>query len=527
MRQPGRAHRRSWRLLGAGAVVAVQAVPSARNGTAEGSRRRALRQLKVAHFGGGPEGPGCPATAEPALNHELHGTEAAIVARVQARNAGKLHQAADARGTAVARGDSSRGKPNSTFAGQDPLEVALAQLLDDRPRVGVTSVLPTAPLVDSYPTGLHHLEILPGPGVPKSIFGRLDRRPYLLYVPESYFGEEHIPLWIHAPGTDVAMETVYTHNAYLGHRCTIAMVILSGLWHRMSVSLHAQGSHDPWPDDVAYTRAVLQEVMQRVRVDPRRVRCMGFSRGGRFCSRLASELSGFVSAIAAVSGIRFPEPNNATRPVPVIALHGLRDVVNPFKGGNPPYWGESVMVSVQKWASFNSCMRHVRYMMKADVEVIKYTDCRENADVILIKLLNAGHEWPPLGTINARVAILQFFSDHLGPDECHTVTEDDERYRQCAGQIAWAKRVGIVRHPRLYGGLTSSSGSKDIQLVLRRQVYADCPEPCRDEASSAGLWAEQLPSAQLPASPAPSSGYDCRGSWRRWAWLPRWRSLGR
>jgi len=210
----------------------------------------------------------------------------------------------------------------------------------------------------------------------------------------------------------------------------------------------------------------------------RRVRCVGFSRGARFCSRLASELSIFISAIAAVSGIRFPEPNNSTRPMPIIAFHGLKDSINPFWGIGPAYWGESVPLSVLKWARFNGCKSRQDVRFRTNVVVIKYSDCTDNAEVVLYKLMEGDHEWPDTNVICARELILEFFAKHVADTGCHTVTKHDTRYRHCYQHTNWARTEGISQHPGLYGNLTNESSFAEFQAMLHRKVYSNCPNPC-------------------------------------------------
>merc|ERR1712062_337379 len=115
------------------------------------------------------------------------------------------------------------------------------------------------------------------------------------------------------------------------------------------------------------------------------------SRGGRFCSMLASEL-GVVAAVSVVSGIRFPKPNLARRPVSILSIHGSGDAVNPYKGGGPPYWGpDSVPEAVTKWAIYNECRERRDSNLNAGVVVTKYSDCQNNTDVMLYTVLGAPH----------------------------------------------------------------------------------------------------------------------------------------
>ncbi|KAJ1616736.1 hypothetical protein T492DRAFT_527490 [Pavlovales sp. CCMP2436] len=82
-------------------------------------------------------------------------------------------------------------------------------------------------------------------------------------------------------------------------------------------------------------------------LDASRVYATGISRGGRFASRLASEMSDIIAAVGIVSGIRYPTPNNATRPVPIIAFHGTADPINPVSSACPfcPFFGVGLLMS--------------------------------------------------------------------------------------------------------------------------------------------------------------------------------------
>jgi hypothetical protein len=140
---------------------------------------------------------------------------------------------------------------------------------------------------------------------------------------------------------------------------------------------------------------------------------------------LASQLSDRIAAVAPVGGIRFPEPNNATRPVPIIAFHGTEDPVNPYGGhGNPEYWDDPVDVAVAKWVRFNRCTRNETRRLSSHVVAERHSDCAGDADVVLVRVEGGGHVWPGsrfnwdagLGhvthQINASAMLGQFFAEH-------------------------------------------------------------------------------------------------------------------
>merc|ERR1719183_716085 len=156
-------------------------------------------------------------------------------------------------------------------------------------------------------------------------------------------------------------------------------------------------SDTPCPDDVAYTKAVLHVVDGLINIDPRRIYCVGFSRGARFCSRLASELSNFLAAVAVFGGVRYPWPNNASHPVPVLAVHGLLDGTNPFAGGGESYWGGSVTAAVEDWARFNGCRESPeRSKLKGgDIGLSRHSQCIGNSTVDFYAIKEGLHCMPP------------------------------------------------------------------------------------------------------------------------------------
>lgn len=236
-----------------------------------------------------------------------------------------------------------------------------------------------------------------------------------------------MPIVLLGPGTDQAPQVTFEISGFaaLAASKRFAVAVLVGLGDNLNVEQFLRSDHAR-PDDVAYTEAVVSEVGRHVCIDRSRVFCTGYSRGGRFCSRLASELSGLVRAIAPVSGVRFPMPNNATRPMPILAIHGTLDPINPYNGkGNPRYWTVPVPVAVSQWAAFNKCKGVERYSLSSHVAMERHTGCAEGAEVVLATMLGGGHTWPgsrysfkpqlfgpKIVDISASELMWQFFMDH-------------------------------------------------------------------------------------------------------------------
>jgi len=333
------------------------------------------------------------------------------------------------------------------------------------------------PATESLPLGLSSVQLSQG-GM---------QRRYLAYVPTSYRPEVNVPLWILAHGSDDSPEIFLSMSNMhrMAEKHAFAFAALEGINGDFNVGRGANAENPSGPDDVGYTMAVMQQVTKNLNVDMQRIRCAGFSRGARFCSRLASELSNFITGVAVVSGVRYPMPNNATRPMPLIAFHGTEDAVNPYKGGGSEYWGGSVDDAVQRWAAFNGCKTQRWKRLGSQVLESRHSDCRNNADVILVQITGGGHTWPgsmynfaDLGYVTHEIAaekvMRDFFLARPVEPRCHTAVEGES----CYVAVTWAMQLGLVQHPDWYVGLTKDSSFEDFQRHMRRSISADCAEPC-------------------------------------------------
>lgn len=96
-------------------------------------------------------------------------------------------------------------------------------------------------------------------------------------------------------------------------------------------------------DDVGFTRALVERLVRRRRVDRRRVFATGISNGGQMALRLALEAPDLVRAVAPVAA-SLPAGNNMDcqtlgRPVSVLVMNGTQDPMNPWAGGPVALYG--------------------------------------------------------------------------------------------------------------------------------------------------------------------------------------------
>jgi polyhydroxybutyrate depolymerase len=167
-------------------------------------------------------------------------------------------------------------------------------------------------------------------------------------------------------------------------------------------------------DDVAFTRALLDDLATVASVDPDRVYATGLSNGGIMAHYLASELSERIAAIAPVGGPLMMDAPHAKRAVPVMHFHGTADEFAPFQGG----YGKgslgrkgvtdfrSVEHTIQSWVKANGCTPEPNVEPLPDktgdgmrVTRKTWSSGRDGSEVVLIEIEGGGHTWPGMEPI--------------------------------------------------------------------------------------------------------------------------------
>jgi polyhydroxybutyrate depolymerase len=115
---------------------------------------------------------------------------------------------------------------------------------------------------------------------------------------------------------------------------------------------------------------------------------------------LSCTLSDRIAAVGMVSAGLDPGWNWCTddRPVPVIAFHGTADPVCLYNGGWSKLAGgtfPSVPGFMANWSRRNRCGPNpIESTIAANVTRLQYTDCADNAGVVLYTIKGEGHQWP-------------------------------------------------------------------------------------------------------------------------------------
>ena len=190
-------------------------------------------------------------------------------------------------------------------------------------------------------------------------------------------------------------------------------------------------------DDVAFIRALIDELASRYSIDRKRVYITGMSNGAIMSYRLACELSDRIVAIAPVAG-NFPAKLTCApgTPVSVLAINGTEDPLVPYGGGQVSRNRGVVLSAADSTAMFAKRAGCGAVHAAEDepdrapddgtrVHHQTYDSCPAPLAIELVTVTGGGHTWPggpqylPKAAIgvasrdfDASERIWQFFADH-------------------------------------------------------------------------------------------------------------------
>ncbi len=227
-----------------------------------------------------------------------------------------------------------------------------------------------------------------------------EKRQYLLYVPASYDRAKPTPLVIsmHAAAMWPAQQMNLSHWNRLADEDGFIVVYPSG--SRMPRIWHVDRSAG-LIRDVRFISELIDTLEAVYNIDTARIYANGFSLGGGMVFVLSCALSDRIAAVGMVAAAQTLPWSWCTdhRAVPMIAFHGTADLV-PYQGGPSPdpfnpLTFPAVRDRTANWARRNLCgPKPVESVVAVDVTRLEYTDCAEDAAVVLYTILGGGHTWP-------------------------------------------------------------------------------------------------------------------------------------
>jgi polyhydroxybutyrate depolymerase len=258
-----------------------------------------------------------------------------------------------------------------------------------------------------------------------------EKRDYLVYVPRSYDRSRPTPLVIsmHGAGLWGAAQRETSQWNNLADKQRFIVVYPSGVGGKGVRVWRAE----PGPDlmkDVRFISELIDTLERSYNIDSTRIYANGLSNGGGMSFVLSCTLSDRIAAVGMVAAAQTLPWSSCTdpRPVPMIAFHGTADPDVPYNGGSTwisPRPFPSTPKWAANWAQRNRCGENpVESRVAPDVTRRAYTNCADDADVVLYTIQGGGHTWPggtPLPkwfvglttrSIDATSLMWSFFSEH-------------------------------------------------------------------------------------------------------------------
>jgi len=223
-------------------------------------------------------------------------------------------------------------------------------------------------------------------------------RTYILHVPASYTGTAPVPLVLdfHPLFGTGALERSSSGYLALSDEQGFIVAFPDGIDNAWNIGPCCTTSRTV--DDVAFARAMVDEISAQGCVDRKRVYATGFSMGGGMSHHLACNAADMFAAVAPSAFDLLNEteqPCHPARPITVISFRGTADLVVPYSGGasNPPN-GLPVTIhflgavgTFDKWKSLDSCTGSPT--TQGDCQT--YSTCAGGAEVTLCTAVGGGH----------------------------------------------------------------------------------------------------------------------------------------
>lgn len=176
--------------------------------------------------------------------------------------------------------------------------------------------------------------------------------------------------------------------------------------------------HGGLPDDIAFLRTIVSELMRRGHADPRRIYLAGLSLGGFLALRAACVDAGTYAAIglliSGMSEVTGAECRPA-RPIPLLSINGTADTALPYAGGpsqrGDPMWSAARLLEFFRRLNGCSGLPAASVAPGAQpplIEIERSTGC-PGGPVIHYRVVGGAHAVPP--SLNAGQLLIDFFRD--------------------------------------------------------------------------------------------------------------------
>src|SRR5690606_31225096 len=193
----------------------------------------------------------------------------------------------------------------------------------------------------------------------------------------------------------------------------------NGIWNK-----EVNGNPNDGPDDVLFISDIIDYMCENYGVNLNKVYATGHSGGAFMSYHLAVALSDKIAAIAPIAGNMYGDNDFISNyltggsfvKIPIYHLHGDNDntVSYPDPNHQPDDWGEWPLNGF----SYPTCgaatynLANVTDLAPAVKRIPFCENDAESKEILLIRIIGGGHNWPNVAEYNASQAIWSFFDNY-------------------------------------------------------------------------------------------------------------------
>jgi polyhydroxybutyrate depolymerase len=239
-------------------------------------------------------------------------------------------------------------------------------------------------------------------------------RSYLLYIPDSYTGDDSVPLVfvLHGGGGDAVGIEKLTRSRFntLAEEHNFIVVYPNGVDKHWNDGRVGDIKNASQADDVGFISALIDELSANYNIDANKVFSTGMSNGGLMSYRLACELNDRIAGIAPVTATLSNDLSDSCVPqhaIDMLIMLGTDDPLMPYDGGLVGIWGieRGTVLSADEnlsfWTDRFNCadtFSSIEYPNRAlfdgtNITEVRYERCDEANQVNLMTIHGGGHTW--------------------------------------------------------------------------------------------------------------------------------------
>jgi polyhydroxybutyrate depolymerase len=265
------------------------------------------------------------------------------------------------------------------------------------------------------------------------------QRSYVFHLPSGYDNKTKMPLVIVLHGGGGNADNIETTTGFSAKADAAGFIVVypngnSRLTNDKLLTWNAGNccgyALDNNVDDVAFIRALIDELISRLTVEPARVYITGISNGGMMSYLLACRLSDKIAAIAPVAGAMGIDNCHPMKPVSVCIFHGTADEHVLYNGGKPLKQADNlsridkpVSYAIDFWVKANGCSPLPQKEVMGNIIKETYSGGKNSSEVVLYTIIGGKHAWPggtrgwlggdePTKELSATSVMWDFFASH-------------------------------------------------------------------------------------------------------------------